>query len=95
MALDKEDLIKIAHLARLQVAGNEIEATTVRLSSILGLIEQLQAAPTDGIEPMAHPTDAVQRLREDVVTETNHRDEYQKIAPATEEGLYLVPKVIE
>ncbi|AUM14037.1 Asp-tRNA(Asn)/Glu-tRNA(Gln) amidotransferase subunit GatC [Ketobacter alkanivorans] len=95
MALDKEDLIKIAHLARLQVADNEIEATTVRLSSILGLIEQLQAAPTDGIEPMAHPTDAVQRLREDVVTETNHRDEYQKIAPATEEGLYLVPKVIE
>ena len=95
MALDKEDLIKIAHLARLQVADNEIEATTVRLSSILGLIEQLQAAPTDRIEPMAHPTDAVQRLREDVVTETNHRDEYQKIAPATEEGLYLVPKVIE
>jgi len=95
MALDKEDVMKIAHLARLQVADDEIEATTVRLSSILGLIEQLQAAPTDGIEPMAHPTDAVQRLRDDVVTETNHRDQYQKIAPATEDGLYLVPKVIE
>lgn len=95
MALDKEDVIKIAHLARLQVADSEIAATTERLSSILGLIEQLEAAPTDGIEPMAHPTDAVQRLRDDVVTETNHRDDYQKIAPATEDGLYLVPKVIE
>jgi len=95
MALDKEDVIKIAHLARLQVAEAEISATTERLSSILGMIEQLQAAPTDGIAPMAHPTDAVQRLREDVVTETNHRDDYQKIAPATEDGLYLVPKVIE
>lgn len=95
MALDKEDVFKIAHLARLQIEDNEIEATTGRLSSILGMIEQLQAAPTDGIEPMAHPTDAVQRLREDAVTETNHRDEYQQIAPATEDGLYLVPQVIE
>ena len=95
MALDREDVTKIAHLARLQVADSEIEATTERLSSILGLIEQLQAAPTEGVEPMAHPTDAVQRLREDVVTETNHRDDYQQIAPATEDGLYLVPKVIE
>jgi aspartyl-tRNA(Asn)/glutamyl-tRNA(Gln) amidotransferase subunit C len=95
MALDREDVIKIAHLARLQVAEDEISATTERLSSILGMIEQLQAAPTDGIEPMAHPTDAVQRLRPDVVTEDNHRDDYQKIAPATEDGLYLVPKVIE
>ncbi|HAG92698.1 MAG: Asp-tRNA(Asn)/Glu-tRNA(Gln) amidotransferase GatCAB subunit C [Pseudomonadales bacterium] len=95
MALDKEDVVKIAHLARLQVADSEIDATTERLSSILGMIEQLQAAPTDGIEPMAHPTDAVQRLREDVVTESNHRDQYQSIAPATEDGLYLVPQVIE
>ena len=95
MALDKEDVVKIAHLARLQVADSEIDATTERLSSILGMIEQLQAAPTDGIEPMAHPTDAVQRLREDVVTESNHRDQYQSIAPATEDGLCLVPQVIE
>lgn len=95
MALDKEDVIKIAHLARLQVAEEDISATTERLSSILGMIEQLQATPTDGVEPMAHPMDAVQRLREDAVTESNHREDYQKIAPATEDGLYLVPKVIE
>ncbi len=95
MALDKEDVIKIAHLARLQMEDEEIPVISERLSSILGMIEQLQAAPTDGIEPMAHPTDAVQRLREDVVSEQNQRDAYQKIAPATEDGLYLVPKVIE
>lgn len=95
MALELKDVAKIAHLARLQVTDAEIPAVTQRLSTILELIEQLQAAPTDGIEPMAHPTDAVQRLRPDVVTETNRRDDYQRIAPAVEDGLYLVPKVIE
>ncbi|MFZ5603122.1 MAG: Asp-tRNA(Asn)/Glu-tRNA(Gln) amidotransferase subunit GatC [Pseudomonadota bacterium] len=95
MALELKDVAKIAHLARLQVTDAEIPAVTQRLSTILELIEQLQAAPTDGIEPMAHPTDAVQRLRPDVVTETDRRDDYQRIAPAVEDGLYLVPKVIE
>ncbi len=95
MALDKDDVTKIAHLARLQVDENDVPAITERLSSILGMIEQLQAAPTDNIEPMAHPTDAMQRLRKDVATESNHREEYQAVAPATEDGLYLVPKVID
>lgn len=95
MALDLKDVTKIAHLARLQVTEAEIPAVTRRLSTILELIEQLQAAPTDGIEPMAHPMDAVQRLRPDQVTETNQREAYQQIAPAVEDGLYLVPKVIE
>ncbi|NPU92774.1 MAG: Asp-tRNA(Asn)/Glu-tRNA(Gln) amidotransferase subunit GatC [Gammaproteobacteria bacterium] len=95
MALELKDVAKIAHLARLQVTDAEIPAVTQRLSTILELIEQLQAAPTDGIEPMAHPTDAVQRLRPDVVTETDRRNDYQRIAPAVEDGLYLVPKVIE
>ena len=95
MALDEKDVAKIAHLARLQVTEAEQSAVAERLSTILELIEQLQAAPTDGIEPMAHPTDAVQRLRPDQATETNHRDDYQAIAPAVEDGLYLVPKVIE
>lgn len=95
MALELKDVAKIAHLARLQVTDAEIPAVTQRLSTILELIEQLQAAPTDGIEPMAHPTDAIQRLRPDVVTETDRRDDYQRIAPAVEDGLYLVPKVIE
>lgn len=95
MALDLNDVAKIAHLARLQVTDAEIPAVTQRLSTILELIEQLQAAPTDGIAPLAHPTDAVQRLRADTITESNQRDAYQQIAPAVEDGLYLVPRVIE
>lgn len=95
MALDLNDVAKIAHLARLQVTDAEIPAVTQRLSTILELIEQLQAAPTDGIAPLAHPTDAVQRLRPDAITESNQRDAYQQIAPAVEDGLYLVPRVIE
>ncbi|MCG8534170.1 MAG: Asp-tRNA(Asn)/Glu-tRNA(Gln) amidotransferase subunit GatC [Pseudomonadales bacterium] len=95
MALDKDDVTKIAHLARLQMDESEVPAITERLSSILGMIEQLQAAPTEGVAPMAHPTDAMQRLRKDEATESNQREAYQKVAPATENGLYLVPKVID
>ncbi len=95
MSLDNQDISNIAHLARIKVDEAQLPAVGERLSSILEMIEQLQAAPTEGVEPMAHPTDAVQRLRPDEVTETNLRDQYQAIAPATEDGLYLVPKVIE
>lgn len=95
MALTAADVAKIAHLARLQLSAEEEGRVTDRLNDILGMIDQLQAADTRGIEPMAHPMDATQPLREDVVSEVNHRDAYQAIAPATEAGLYLVPKVIE
>jgi aspartyl-tRNA(Asn)/glutamyl-tRNA(Gln) amidotransferase subunit C len=95
MALTAADVAKIAHLARLHLNAEEEAQVTRRLNDILSLIDQLQAADTTGIEPMAHPMDATQPLRDDVVTETNHRDAYQKMAPATEAGLYLVPKVIE
>ena len=95
MALTAADVAKIAHLARLQLTPEEEGRVTDRLNDILGLIDRLQAADTTGIAPMAHPMDASQPLREDVVTEQDHRDDYQKIAPATEAGLYLVPKVIE
>ncbi len=95
MALDKDDVAKIAHLARLKLSESSIPEITDRLTSILGMIEQLQSVDTSDVTPMAHPNDATQRLRADKVTETNHRDEYQAIAPATADGLYLVPKVIE
>lgn len=95
MALTATDVAKIAHLARLELTTEEQGRVTDRLNDILRLIDHLQAADTSGIEPMAHPMDATQPLREDVVSESNHRDAYQKIAPATEAGLYLVPKVIE
>lgn len=95
MALDPQDIASIAHLARLQVADTEAPAYAERLGNILEMVAQLQAIDTDAVEPMAHPMDATQRLREDIVSETNQRDAYQSIAPATEAGLYLVPQVIE
>jgi len=95
MALERSDVEKIAHLARLGLGESEIPQTTETLNTILGLIDAMQAVDTDGIEPLAHPLEATQRLRADQVTEQNHRDEYQAIAPAVENGLYLVPKVIE
>lgn len=93
--LTRDEVAKIAHLARLELNDNEAEAYAGSLSQILGLIEQMNAVDTTGILPMAHPRDAVLRLREDVVTEENQRDKFQKISPATENGLFLVPKVIE
>jgi aspartyl-tRNA(Asn)/glutamyl-tRNA(Gln) amidotransferase subunit C len=95
MSLSTEDVKRIAHLARIEVTEDEAQATLQKLSGILGLIEQMQAVDTAGIEPMSHSQDVTQRLRDDVVTETNQRELFQSIAPAVENGLYLVPKVIE
>jgi len=95
MSLDREQVRKIAHLARLQITEQEAVAYADSLSRILGLIEQMNAVDTAGVEPMAHPNEAGLRLRADAVTETDQRDKFQKIAPAVEAGLYLVPKVIE
>lgn len=95
MALNSEDIKRIAHLARIEINEQEAAATLTKLSGILGLIEQMQAVNTEGIEPMSHSQDLVQRLRDDVVTHVNQREAFQAIAPLTENGLYLVPKVIE
>lgn len=104
MALSTEDIKKIAHLARIEISDSDAAATLTKLTGILGLIEQMQAVDTAGIEPMSHSQELSQRLRDDVVTKVNQRDDFQKNAPAlgngsTEpavaDGLYLVPKVIE
>lgn len=95
MSLDKTDVEKIAHLARLAIAEDDIPGYAQNLSNILGLVEQMNAVNTDDVAPMAHPLDAHQRLREDKVTETNQREHFQQVASAVENGLYLVPKVIE
>ena len=95
MALQRSDVEKIAHLARLGLNEGELPRTTDALNSILALADQMQAVDTTGIEPLAHPLEATQRLRPDQVTEHNQRDAYQAVAPSTENGLYLVPKVIE
>ena len=95
MALTTQDVKKIAHLARLETSPAEVEATHASLTRILGLIEQMNAVDTKSVAPMAHPQDAALRLREDRVSEPDQRDKFQQVAPATEAGLYLVPKVIE
>ena len=95
MSIELGDVENIAHLARLHLSNEEKQEAAGSISNILALIYQMQSVDTDNVEPLAHAFDAVQRLREDVVTESNQRDELQKIAPETEEGLYLVPKVIE
>lgn len=95
MSLTDPQVRHIAKLARIELAEGQLERTRDALGSMLGLIEQLQAIDTTGVEPMAHATDLVLRLRDDAVSETDHRSAYQAVAPAVENGLYLVPKVIE
>lgn len=95
MSLNPEQVIRIARLARIELSPVEVDATRDQLNGILGFIEQLQSVNTDGIAPMAHAVDVVQRLREDKVTEADHRSAFQSIAPDVEAGFYLVPRVIE
>jgi aspartyl-tRNA(Asn)/glutamyl-tRNA(Gln) amidotransferase subunit C len=95
MTLGRDDIQKIAILARLEVNAQELEHYTRTLSQILGLIDQMNAVDTSSVSPMAHPQDVRLRLREDRVGETDRREQLQKIAPETENGLYLVPRVIE
>jgi len=95
MSLDKEAVSRIAYLARLGVDEAEYETYARNLSDILKFVEQLNAVDTTGVEPMAHPMDARQRLRRDQVSETDQREQFQRVAPRVEAGLYLVPRVIE
>ena len=95
MTISRKDIEKVAVLARIRVDDEQVSALEKDLGNILDLVDQLAAADTADVEPLAHPLDAVQRLRADTVTETNQREAFQAIAPATENGLYLVPRVIE
>lgn len=95
MSLSIDEVKRIAHLARIRISEDEARRTQGQLNDILGLIEAMQAVDTDGVEPMSHGQDVTMRLREDRVTESNHRAEFQAVAPQVESGLYLVPKVIE
>ena len=95
MSLDADDIKAIAKLARLKIDEADVPGYATNLSNILDLVEQMNSVDTEGVVPMSHPLDVVQRLREDEVTESDQRDEFQQVAPATQDGLYLVPKVIE
>lgn len=95
MRLSPENIKQVAHLARLELPASQVEPYARQLSNILQLVDQLSAARTEGVAPMAHPLDMQQRLRPDAVTEADRREAFQAIAPETDGGLYLVPKVIE
>lgn len=95
MTLKTEDVKNIAHLARLAISDEAVTDYAQNLSRILDLVEQMNQVNTDGVQPMAHPMDAHQRLRPDEVTEKNQRDKFQSISPDVENGLFRVPKVIE
>jgi aspartyl-tRNA(Asn)/glutamyl-tRNA(Gln) amidotransferase subunit C len=99
MSLSQDQIARVARLARIALRPEESGAVLERLNRVLGLIDQMQAVDTSGIAPMSYPLDAVmtavQRLRPDAVTEADLRELYQSVAPAVEDGLYLVPKVIE
>ncbi len=95
MALKEDDIKDIAHLARLGVDEATLAPLAADLSTVLDLVEQMNAVDTTGVEPMAHPGGAVLRLRDDVVSEPDQRDKLQQVAPETEQGYFLVPRVIE
>jgi aspartyl-tRNA(Asn)/glutamyl-tRNA(Gln) amidotransferase subunit C len=95
MSLDQADIEKLAELARVRIPREDIDEVTARIAGILELVDQMQAVDTGGVQPMANPLDASQRLREDQVTEDDRRDAFQALAPAVEDGLYLVPRVVE
>ena len=100
MSLEINDVKHIAQLAHLELSAGQMDKTLAELNNIFALVEQMQAVDTSGIEPLSHPFALVVdqlalRLRDDVVTENNQRAAYQQCAPATQDGLYLVPRVIE
>jgi aspartyl-tRNA(Asn)/glutamyl-tRNA(Gln) amidotransferase subunit C len=95
MSLDQNDIAKLARLARINIAETETAELSERIGDILNMVDAMQAVDTANVVAMANPHDAIQRLRADEVTETNHREKFQQIAPQTADGLYLVPQVIE
>lgn len=95
MSLDKDQIHKLAKLSRIAIDEATLESVGERLSAVLDLVDQLQAADTSGVEPMAHPLQTTQKLRDDLVSEPNHQEAFQMLSDSMHDGLYLVPKVIE
>jgi aspartyl-tRNA(Asn)/glutamyl-tRNA(Gln) amidotransferase subunit C len=95
MSLSLDDVRRIAHLARIEISDAQAQATLAQMNDIFAMIERMQQVPTDGIEPMSHPLGGVQRLREDKVTEGNAREANLRNAPESQDGLFLVPKVLD
>ena len=95
MKVTREVVQQIAELAQLEITEKELGNVMDSMNQVLGLVEVMQTVDTTGVEPMAHPLDSTQELREDVVTEPDQRNHYQELAPSTQDGLYLVPRVVE
>ncbi|CAG1005723.1 Glutamyl-tRNA(Gln) amidotransferase subunit C [Burkholderiales bacterium] len=95
MTLTLDEVRRIAHLARIEIDAREAAEVHAKLEAIFTMIDELQAVDTTGVEPMSHAQDVVLTMREDRVTETDRHAEYQRVAPAVEDGLYLVPRVVE
>jgi aspartyl-tRNA(Asn)/glutamyl-tRNA(Gln) amidotransferase subunit C len=95
MTIDRTAVASVATLARIGVTGGELDSLVQRIDRVLDLVAAMQAVDTAGVEPMHHPLDAVQRLRPDLITEADVREDLQALAPAAAAGLYLVPRVIE
>ncbi len=95
MTISEQDLARVAELARIRLDPATVTEVTSRIGNILDMIDRMQAVDTRAVSPMAHPLDTVQRLRPDEVTEPDRRADFMAIAPVSEEGLYLVPRVIE
>ncbi len=95
MSLTRDDVYRIAHLARIEINEAQAQATLAQLNDIFAMIEKMQRVNTDGVEPMSHPLGGSQRLRDDAVTDRNARDTNMRNAPEQTDGLFLVPKVIE
>lgn len=95
MSIDKSDIEKLSQLARINISSDVAEMVTNRINEVLNMVDQLQAVDTEDVEPMAHPNDAIQRLRTDEISEPDQRQALMLNAPAQEDGLFLVPKVID
>jgi aspartyl-tRNA(Asn)/glutamyl-tRNA(Gln) amidotransferase subunit C len=93
--IDQEEVIKVAHLARLAITADQVSTYTDNLSHILAMVEQMNTVDVDGVEPLANPLDSTLRLRPDIANPDIDREAFQAVAPSTEQGLYLVPQVIE
>ena len=95
MSVEQSEIEKIATLARIRIDAQQVPEVAERINAILSMVDKMQAIDTESVEPMANPLDAIQRLRSDIVSEANQRDSFQAMAPQAEDGLYLVPKVID
>ena len=93
--IEKEEIVKVAHLARLAITDDKVDEYTQNISHILEMVKQMDEADVEGVEPLANPLDTTLRMRPDVATAQVDREAFQAVAPETQDGLYLVPKVIE